>query len=439
MGLVARMTLLTIVVRLACLFLLGYIPSLSARPRSSTPVLQARCEAACNETTCTEECLNNLSENPGECPVNTLGLEAACIKECSTDIQCPETKKCCSHSCGATCQTPVGLLHYTGLPDIPHNLTVHEIRKNKAAQVSWSLNEEAKAENESQKIVYVLEQCSHPGRLFNSASLGPWTTRLRTKRSTIVVKDLQPGNWYTFRVASVNKNGTRGFSQISQPFTLSEEPSPPEAPKNLRVANTGVVDGLVWGELLWDPPQSDLPILRYKVFWSVRLLPGPPPSPLLVQHKNVPHDKTSFILKKLKPNAEYFLQVEAYSQFGKERLKGEKGNLAFNTTDYKNDSIQWNSGRIAIKKSWVKWVNDELKAHITWSGAKYLAGSIPKFIVTWKSTMPCSAKKIEMSATTHNTYFDLFGLEPGCKYFVNVKEIGLRYSRSKGIYIATPA
>lgn len=103
-----------------------------------------------------------------------------------------------------------------GLPNIPKNLTAREIRKNRSAQLNWNVSEV------NGSVIYVLQQRSHPGRTFNPSALNPWTTRHHSKRNSAVVKDLRPGNWYVFRVASVNINGTKGFSQQSQEFTLSE-------------------------------------------------------------------------------------------------------------------------------------------------------------------------------------------------------------------------
>jgi len=46
-----------------------------------------------------------------------------------------------------------------------------------------------------------------------------------------------------------------------------------------------------------------------------------------------------FALKHLEPDSQYFLQVQAFAQFGHERLKGDKANIIFNTSDYKNGKL----------------------------------------------------------------------------------------------------
>ncbi|KAL3869856.1 hypothetical protein ACJMK2_042484 [Sinanodonta woodiana] len=43
-----------------------------------------------------------------------LMLARTCTEGCSSDYDCYGSKKCCSHSCGHTCQNPVGLAEKPG-------------------------------------------------------------------------------------------------------------------------------------------------------------------------------------------------------------------------------------------------------------------------------------------------------------------------------------
>lgn len=44
--------------------------------------------------------------------------------------------------------------------------------------------------------------------------MAEWSTYLRTGKSSVLLRNfVRPGRWYQFRVASVNENGTQGFSQ----------------------------------------------------------------------------------------------------------------------------------------------------------------------------------------------------------------------------------
>lgn len=46
---------------------------------------------------------------PGECPALPDDSIDACVDQCSYDLECPSTTKCCSNGCGHTC-VPLFLL-----------------------------------------------------------------------------------------------------------------------------------------------------------------------------------------------------------------------------------------------------------------------------------------------------------------------------------------
>lgn len=52
---------------------------------------------------------------------------------------------------------------------------------------------------------------------------------------------------------------------------FAADPEPPDIPVNITVGETEVRNSKVSVTVYWDPPVSDLPIVRYKVYWSKRL------------------------------------------------------------------------------------------------------------------------------------------------------------------------
>ena len=66
-----------------------------------------------HDTECRRSCqflkqVNSI--RPGRCPPETqaTGFAAICVTACDTDADCPTTShKCCSNSCGWTCQQPL--------------------------------------------------------------------------------------------------------------------------------------------------------------------------------------------------------------------------------------------------------------------------------------------------------------------------------------------
>ena len=72
-------------------------------------------------------------------------------------------------------------------------------------------------------------------------------------------------------------------------------PKPPGQPQKLAVGSVERQNGTFRGQLTWEAPVSDLPIQRYKVFWSRRLqAAGSSHVSLLVNHQTVPGVRNIF-------------------------------------------------------------------------------------------------------------------------------------------------
>lgn len=82
---------------------------------------------------------------------------------------------------------------------------------------------------------------------------------------------LKPGRWYQFRIASVNELGTKGYSELSQPFQLHKRPRKPNPPSNITFGPLIRNHKFLIKRVNWLPAKSDLPIDKYKISWSLRL------------------------------------------------------------------------------------------------------------------------------------------------------------------------
>lgn len=93
--------------------------------------------------------------------------------------------------------------------------------------------------SQNKTLFFVIEGRYHLGSVFASHKLSDWTifhahprydhvlrmpesTREIARRWCFILKKIKPGRWYQFRVASVNENGTRGFSKHSTEFQLKD-------------------------------------------------------------------------------------------------------------------------------------------------------------------------------------------------------------------------
>ena len=99
----------------------------------------------------------------------------------------------------------------------------------------------------------------------------------------IILRNINRGRWYKFRVAAVSKTGTHGYSKPTELFILSSAPKPPSEPQNLTVlqmypiavkstSSDSQLENYINVDIGWIPSRrSDLPILNYKITWKRRL------------------------------------------------------------------------------------------------------------------------------------------------------------------------
>ncbi|XP_065170548.1 anosmin-1 [Atheta coriaria] len=418
-------------------------------------IVQTICEARCwkniQQNHCMKTCFSKNWEKPGSCPKliqindhsnsnHTTNSPAPfylpCLKECRKDSDCSGIQKCCKHHCGSTCQPAQSLQNVSGLLAIPSDIHIKQ-RKKKSLYIKWKPS----SLFNNQAIFYILEQRQQHGQFDTDLlNLAEWSTYLRTGKSSVLLRNfVRPGRWYQFRVASVNENGTQGFSQ---PITYNAqiEPRPPKAP-NVTVGPLQQQNGTLCVELQWIKPQSDAPVIKYKVFWSKRLFGVSALDSVLVLQHSVLGDVNKYVIQDLEPNSMYFIQVQAITQFGQDILRGEKSGYVLNTTNYTNITHPniVNTTHVALfkidnlqlhKLYWSKDEND-LKARFTWKPN----GRSVRYNITWWGT--CKNNKTpqpKLTATTRHSHFDVYDLHFDCRYKVNVKETHhTRRSREKNV------
>ncbi|KYB29099.1 anosmin-1 [Tribolium castaneum] len=413
----------------------------------------ARCRASCwhqtNKNSCVKSCLAAPFNKPGRCPQNEKTLspfDAVCLKTCTQDNQCSNLKKCCRHSCGVTCQHPEELLSAVGIPPIPQDLKLTEGLKKRTVHIEWNPGQPTPG-----VVLYLLEERHHTGRNFFGEDLSDWSQCGQTNKTSHILRNfVKPARWYQFRVAAVNENGTKGFSNISPTFSVSARPRPPRAPQNVTVSPlSSDSNGTLSGELHWAPPLSELPIQKYKVFWSRRLHGDKALNSVLVNQRVVSKEETTFLLQNLQPNSLYFLQIQALAQYGNSRLKGEKSGLVLNTTNYMNVTHNLVSTKPPIRNKIqdlqvlkIYWAQNSLKAKIIWKPGK----DSSKYAVSlW--AWPChknskSRNHFKLAVTTKMSHYVLTDLEFECRYRVSVKSIseeGIKSAEDTSITFLIPS
>ena len=94
-----------------------------------------------------------------------------------------------------------------------------------------------------------------------------------TNNNWVILRSINRGRWYKFRVAAISKSGTYGYSQPTELFILSSPPKPPSQPQNLTIQHihkSQENENRVDVDLSWLPSKrSDLPISNYKITWKL--------------------------------------------------------------------------------------------------------------------------------------------------------------------------
>lgn len=314
--------------------------------RHTDNLLIARCRSKCTNTydkmMCEGSCIREYLENSsykkyGDCPKDPLNrLETICLNTCqSTDYHCPGVEKCCNHSCGMSCQAPMGLEQVRGLPPIPFHVVLREAGKSfRMAQIQWDISLE---EEMTSAIFFVVESRHHIGISFAERRLeNDWqkhtpvviyeVNRQGNQKRYIGEIKLKPGRWYQARIAAVNEHGTRGYSVVSKEFQLSKKPNPPQPPKNVTLGPLMLnANGTYNRKVTWMLPRSDLPVEKYKISWSLYLnassVSRAGNSSLFKETATVSAPTRHYEIKGLQPNSIYYLQIHAISVYGKRRLK----------------------------------------------------------------------------------------------------------------------
>uniref|UniRef100_A0A671K1D3 Anosmin-1-like n=1 Tax=Sinocyclocheilus anshuiensis TaxID=1608454 RepID=A0A671K1D3_9TELE len=351
------------------------------------------------------------SQKQGDCPPaqRASGFAAACVEGCAVDRECSGFKKCCSNSCGHTCQSPANL--YRGVPLKPRRDISFSEDQHGHLKVRWM----SKFNVSVEPVLYVLQRRWNHGIHPSEDEALAWQTILMTMEDRSVLKDIRPHRWYQFRVSAVNSQGTRGFTTPSKHFFSVRDPFPPETPQNARIGNQTVhPDGTVSVLVLWEAPgESDLVVHHYKVTWSTR---GAPPT-------SQSRDVTQMDLQGLQPNTHYTAQIQAVSYWGQNRLKSSRAHLSFITF----------SNEIPVSHSSPSILRLE-------AAAPHYHDSQLQVKVFWKSRIPGSHFHRQYTSVRSNncavsalqgTHFVITGLLFACKYRVAVKPVTGQEQRSE--------
>jgi hypothetical protein len=302
----------------------------------------------------------------------TAGSNKLAVATCNSDADCPDVAKCCplNPECavehGSVCQRPfVTPATTASLPSIPFNLTITERKKGKTVILSWD-----SVYNRNKPTVFVIEGRSSvraPYSLSSDAEtnegeepadgdskMSPWSYLASTVNTEwVILRSIHRGRWYKFRVGSVSKSGSYGYSQPTELFRLSSPPKPPTQPMNLSVSRVyeekaaneadSSLQNSVSVDVTWlGSKRSDLPIVEYKLSWKVQSnelvtsddqQKSSSKQGFVVINPDQLQNGNKYTIRHLLKNSVYSLQLSAVSNYEDRKLTSSPATTRLDTTN----------------------------------------------------------------------------------------------------------
>ena len=219
--------------------------------------------------------------------------------------------------------------HYNrDIPSAPFNLSIVERKKGKTIILRWRCDY-----NRARPTLFVVEgrwSLRPPAAATDEDShMTKWGYLAQTiNNNWIILRNINRGRWYKFRVSAITKDGTLGYSAPTQPFILSSAPQAPSKPQNLTVQSLYERDGSsISSDLTWlSSRRSDLPIVHYRLSWRQ-------------EHSGSPHygydlvreGVNKYTVRNLLRDTLYAIELVAVSVYEGRELQSQPCGVSLNT------------------------------------------------------------------------------------------------------------
>lgn len=306
-------------------------------------LVQSQCTARCLEKRrdipfCRQSCANETSTMKlGGCPeIDDDGIDFMMnLRNCSNtchenDYECPDDFKCCKVSgCSFDCRKPEFgefATNYAKQPCMPESAEIVEMEPYESdASFNWKLCDE----EVTTPTVFSVESRNHIGPKLNISQFSEFQLHpyhiygVRGGATSIINRymskvRLKGGRFYQFRIASINKEGSRGYA-YSNSFILKRDPRPPKPLSNVKFFGTWTsYDNQTVSKFIkWTPTKSELPVDKIKITW-LRKSDGK----FVEGWKALVGTKRRFYeIRGLQLNSTYSVRLQAMSTYGTKRLK----------------------------------------------------------------------------------------------------------------------
>lgn len=396
------------------------------------------------------------------------------VNQCGQDSDCGGINKCCPlHTAcpqyGNVCAKPV--IENKDISTAPFNLSITERKKGKTIILRWDC-----VYNKNKPTIFVVEgrwslkSPQSTGIDNQDSHMTKWGYLAQTiNNNWIILRNINRGRWYTFRVSAITKSGTLGYSKPTPMFILSSKPKPASQPQNLSIVNIYDQSGTdkINADITWLPSRrSDLPIIHYKLSWRQENSNNPHYGYDLIQD-----GINKYTITGLLKNTVYSVELIAVSIYDRDELKSKPKRASLNTAnilsshssylisdpdsdyDEEDEDIEIYQPRnlhnniqlenrilnLTIKEAYFR--NGLVKAKLSWllsesnrrdnlgsASIKSIVIEQPMFTITW-FPIKCITENGEslgslptpITASTINTNLEIYELKYNCDYVVNVR------------------
>ncbi|UJR30064.1 hypothetical protein I4U23_017609 [Adineta vaga] len=317
----------------------------------------------------------------------------------------------------------------------PTNVTAIERKSRRTVRLKWNSN----GMNNIEPIFYVIEaQWTLPKvDLYQQDTISKWGfVKEEVSQTKAIIRNIQRDNrWYTFRVATVTRQGFSTFSTATKPFRLSSNSknhshkSLPTiaSPLNFVIKDFQLISNTKLNVTLsWERPNFS--IHGYQISWEAQNDPSSFVTTIDVSSSLYPLE---FTIPYLSTHMSYIFTIRSLiSSDGSPLQTSLPISLKFN---YEDELFTLKNFRMSEPY----FINGLIKTNLSWN--KIADYRLEHYDLHWIETqcysdvLSCCYRR---DASTKDNTFELYDLRFNCTYVLNIKPIvpKLRLKKSFQIY-----
>ncbi|CAF1131146.1 unnamed protein product [Adineta ricciae] len=378
-------------------------------------------------------------------PPLLLSSEQSCQAICSTSQngECQRScifvqklykqqSNCLTDDCQSSC-SPANDCFET-IPS-PTNVTAIERKSRRTVRLKWHSN----GLNNIEPIFYVIEAQWTLPRTSNDQqdTISKWGfVKEEVSQTKAIIRNIQrDSRWYTFRVATVTRQGYSSFSTATKPFRLSSNLKNHShkllqtiaSPRNFSIKDFQLISSTKLNlTLSWEKP--DLSVPGYQISWEAQ---NDPSSFVTTIDVSSALNPLEFTIPYLSTHSSYIFTIRSLIN---------SGDSSVQTSAPVSVKFNYEEELFTIKNFYMSepyFINGLIKTNVSWT--KVPDTRVEQYELHWIETqcysdvLSCCYRR---DASTSDNAFELYDLRFNCTYVLNIKPVvpKLRIKKSFQVY-----